>query len=93
MCGLVGKQSYDNWKKAAAALNCAGEPAKELQCMRSKSTAEIQKAAKDIPRQGSFPPLFAPIVDEKVVFEDYFDRGAKGLFIKAVSLPYSLCWN
>jgi hypothetical protein len=83
MCGLWGRQSIKNWKAAATALGCT-DVSKELACMQSKTTAQIQDAAKNVPRNGSFPPAFVPVIDDKVVFEDYNDRAAKGQFLKVV---------
>jgi hypothetical protein len=84
MCGLWGRQSIKNWKTAAISLGCT-DAVKELECMQSKTTAQIQDAAKNIPRNGSFPPSFVPVIDNKVVFEDYNDRASKGQFLKVVS--------
>lgn len=86
MCGLWGRQSITNWKTAAISVGCI-DPAKELACMQSKTTAQIVDAAKNIPRNGSFPPSFVPVIDNKLVFEDYNDRAAKGQFIKVVCRP------
>jgi hypothetical protein len=89
MCGLWGRQSIKNWKIAATTLGCT-DSSKELQCMQSKTTAQIVDAAKNIPRNGSFPPAFVPVIDNKVVFEDYNDRAAKGQFLKVVRRPIEL---
>jgi hypothetical protein len=82
MCGLVGNQSYANWQKVSTSLGCT-EAAKNLECMRGKSIQDVQKAAKGLP--SGFPPTFVPIPDGKVAFDDYYERGERGLFIKAVS--------
>jgi hypothetical protein len=51
--------------------------------MREKSTREIMDAAGKIGKL--FPPSFVPMPDGKTIFEDYPDRAAKQLYIKAVS--------
>jgi len=84
MCGLVGKQSFDSWATAANLAGCT-DKRKALDCMRSKTVQEIQKAAKSIPRNGTYPPTFVPVIDDKIVFDDYFERGSKGLFIPVVN--------
>lgn len=83
MCGLWGRQSIKNWKVVATTLGCT-DAAKELECMQSKPTAQVVDAAKNVPRTGMFPPAFVPVIDSKVVFEDYNDRAAKGQFLKVV---------
>jgi len=86
MCGLVGNQSYSGWKVVSEALQCRDDKdgAKELACMQSKTVSEIRSAASRT-RNSTFPPNFVPTIDEKIVFNDYFDRGSKGLFAK---VPY-----
>jgi len=46
--------------------------------MQSKTTAQIQDAAKNVPRNGSFPPAFVPVIDDQVVFEDLQRPRGKG---------------
>jgi hypothetical protein len=81
MCGLVGKQSFNSFQQIAKILGCA-EGLGQVDCMRGKTTVEVQNAAKSL--TGAFPPKFAPVIDEKLVFSDYPTRGEKGLFVKAV---------
>jgi hypothetical protein len=88
MCGLITNASKTNWPKITAALNCSG--GNELFCMRSKSPKQIMDAVKKI--ELGFPPVFTPMADGKIVFDDYGTRGKAGKFIKAVShILFKIC--
>jgi cholinesterase len=85
MCGLITDASRNNWPKVVTALNCSGT--NELFCMRAKSQKQIMDAVKKI--ELGFPPVFTPMPDGKVVFNDYETRAKEGKFIKVVS-SYSI---
>jgi cholinesterase len=86
MCGLITDASRNNWPKIVTALKCSG--GNELFCMRSKSQKQIMDAVKKI--ELGFPPVFTPMPDGKVVFNDYETRAREGKFIKVVR-AYIIC--
>ena len=79
-------------------LGCGGsgsDPKAVVNCVRSKNTTEILKAAALVPAAPSpalAQPVFHPTVDNRTVFADYSALSANGSFMKVVSShpPYSL---
>ncbi|EFR01283.1 acetylcholinesterase [Nannizzia gypsea CBS 118893] len=80
-------QSEKYWYILSKALGC-GSSGDTLPCVRSKPATDVLAAVSKVPPEPSnlLPqPVFHPTVDEELVFSNYEERAAKGMFAK---LPY-----
>lgn len=78
-----------HWYNASSLLGC-GSSGDVMPCMRSKSAEEIKAAITEIPPPPNSsvarsPPVFQPIPDNVVVFEDYVTLSDEGQFVPIVS--------
>lgn len=83
------QKQNDNWYLVSAALGC-GMSGNTVACMRRQPWQAITAAAAKVaPSPGGSPvrstPPFYPMVDGKIVFDDYVSRSSKGNFAK---IPY-----
>ncbi|OAX81978.1 hypothetical protein ACJ72_03681, partial [Emergomyces africanus] len=77
-------QSKKYWYTAASALGC-GDSGDVMDCMRSKSAADILAAVSKVPPEPSkalAQPVFHPTIDDKIVFSDYEALSGQGKFAK-----------
>jgi cholinesterase len=89
--------STKNWYNASAILGC-GSTGDVMACMRAQNTSAIlSAAAKVLPppasSQARSQPAFQPVIDNVIVFSDYYDRSVAGNFAKIVSSSLSIHSN
>ncbi|EGE04620.1 carboxylesterase [Trichophyton equinum CBS 127.97] len=81
------EQAEKYWYTLSEVLGC-GSSGDTLPCVRSKPATDVLAAVAKVPPEPSnlLPqPVFHPTVDEKLVFSNYEERAAKGMFAK---IPY-----
>ncbi|EGD93070.1 carboxylesterase [Trichophyton tonsurans CBS 112818] len=81
------EQAEKHWYTLSEVLGC-GSSGDTLPCVRSKPATDVLAAVAKVPPEPSnlLPqPVFHPTVDEKLVFSNYEERAAEGMFAK---IPY-----
>lgn len=79
--------SHSNFSFVAAQLGCSNEAnaAAELACMRGLPATTIEQFVGTYQDSGSTPAIsFSPIVDGKVVFNNYTERALEGKLANVV---------
>jgi len=89
-----GPQAIQNWSKFAQSVGCGAyseaNKAKQLSCLQSKPVDTILTASipANVPNAAR---MWAPQIDNKVVFASPESRAARGAYIKVVRFCIAFC--
>lgn len=90
-----GEGDFSSFSRVAAGVGCANQTtaAAELACMRGVPAEKIEAFVADYEDGANDPSInFIPLVDGKLVFDNYTERAAAGNMSSLVSWDFSDMW-